>query len=242
MSEARFKVTQLTERVTIRRESGSDVVPLPDLRVSEQPSVGLDGGFPSAFPAMGQPMLGTDDGLGLSMDNEPSLMDEEALGGLQTYEDGLRDGQAQAEELHKRTVEVMEKTLDALKVQYTQVVKDIERSHLSAIIQCLETMMPSLMDQHMRQEVERVVSLMASGALEGPFRVEVSEGIEQDVRQFLGAHGEEFDVVTSQELEGRDVKIGWTQGGFEYSADKVREACLSQLNTVLQHMNEGSYE
>ncbi len=169
-------------------------------------------------------------------DDAHNMMEE------QTYEDGVRDGKAEALVQYQKTVDVMEQALEALKNDYKAMAVQIEKSHLHAILQCLQTLMPPLMDAAFKQEVENMIRMGCAQSVYGPVSLCMSDETSEILGPWLAPHADQIKVEISPELTPGQLQLRWDGGGADFNPDEVRQQCVGLLKGILDEMNEESHD
>ncbi len=152
-----------------------------------------------------------------------------------TYEHGLEEGRALAEQegaLHHREIQELAQSLAgniaALGVQ-------IEASHRRAINSIIRAVLPNLAEQAAAAEISKFVTEISGQALSGHVDYTVSSAYKPKLQAIVealektGVSTPEFSIEECEHLVGAAVNAKWRSGGGSIDIDGAAAHCLSLL-------------
>lgn len=145
------------------------------------------------------------------------------------YSNGFEAGKAEAAEMYQQTIRVMETTLEALKSSMNRMKQDIETSHGEVVKQCLQSLLPELSQEILRQEMHLVISDATKS--EHDLRLTVKLHPQNDVaKSFLqSSFGDTLSLIESREMEPSAVHFFRGDATTKIDPVKTAKTCLSLL-------------
>ena len=160
----------------------------------------------------------------------PTASDDKSSGS--DYAAGLADGKAQSDIVYEDTISILQKSVDALQSKLGGMAKDIEKSHMAAVAECLHALMPSLKQKATDLELQKVIQQACSPASEGTVQVRVHPDDHAHTQRLCQPHGSKISVTVDALLAPGDVGVEWVSGGAEINCEAAVDACLSLLGSA----------
>ncbi len=151
---------------------------------------------------------------------------------LSDYEAGLAEGQSRAETLYQDTVSVMQRAVSALEAELASMARQIERSHLSAVSDCLRAVFPALMRGGTDLELQAILEKACGSTLKG--RIQLSfHPDDQAYCEQLCEGAQDITLAPDPSLAPKQMCLKWIGGGGEIDCQGTAKACLTHLETAL---------
>lgn len=157
-----------------------------------------------------------------------------------TYEQGLKDGYAQAEGQMQSRADLGK----ALVQNLMEIKTEIETGHRHVVATLLQTALPALSQKHMTAEITDFVMSLATCALEGQVILSAHPEFEVTLKQVVqsidgadGADGADaprptFIIKTDAQISGRAVRATWQGGGGVIDLESTIEKLLTRIEQV----------
>lgn len=145
------------------------------------------------------------------------------------YSNGFEAGKAEAAEMYEQTIRVMESALEALKSSMQKVKQDLETSHGEVVKQCLQSLLPELSQEILRNEIYCVISEAKKSELDLRLTVKINPQNEIAKSFLLKSFGDDLTLIESDEMGASAVHF--FRGDSTTTIDPVKTAhtCLSLM-------------
>ncbi len=154
---------------------------------------------------------------------------------LSDYEAGLAEGQSRAKALHQDTVSVMQTAVSTLEAELASMARQIERSHLSAVSDCLRAVFPVLMQGGTDLELRTILKKTCEPTLKGHIQLSLHPD-DQAYCEQLCEEVQDITFAPDSSLATKQMRLKWISGGGEIDCQGTAEACLAHLETALQNL------
>ncbi len=149
------------------------------------------------------------------------------------YDKGYKDGKAKADGVHLGTIKLLQSAVDTLQAELKNMASDIERSHLSHVVNSLRAAFPSLMSTGLHAELLSILTEVCSVAETGFVTLHVHPDDEGGCKDMCKAHGLEVNIIIDEEMQPGHIKALWQNGGAEIDCKSVSDACLARAEAAL---------
>ncbi|MGJ8562355.1 MAG: hypothetical protein ACSHXY_02275 [Alphaproteobacteria bacterium] len=153
------------------------------------------------------------------------------------YAAGLRDGKAKSDLVYQNTISVMQKALDAFKVEIKTIAAQIEFDHLSALNACLTSAVPSLMKHGTGAEIHKLIAQTSEATLNGDVHFRVHPDDHEDCQRLCEMKRTGIIVTADSSLSAKQIKVEWQNGGAEINSGEIFETFLQSFENVLKTLN-----
>ena len=145
------------------------------------------------------------------------------------YELGFQEGETAANALHQSTIDVMQQALDKIHTEYKDLVAQIEQSHLAAVLKCLRTVFPALMDQGIDIELQTIVKNACGSTLNGQIQLIVHTDALPHCERLSA--DQDIDIAPDETLAPKQIRLNWNGGGADIDCQSLASHCLACLNS-----------
>jgi len=150
------------------------------------------------------------------------------------YEQGLKDGLAQAAEQAQSRAELS----SILKQNLSDIQIEIESGHRHVVSTLMQTALPALAQKHMTAEITDFVMSLATCALNGQVILRThpnfASALEQIIQSIDGADGTNptFTIKTDAQISGRAVRATWQGGGGVIDMESTVKKLLTRIEQI----------
>lgn len=162
----------------------------------------------------------------------------EAAPAKSDYDTGFEAGRVKADTVHKGTIKLLQKAVNAMQADLEAISKNIEDSHLATLASCLRAVFPALI----KRETELVlVSLLRQachvpGAGQTALRVHPDDVT--DIESLCQQQSLSVSVFADPALDPGQIRAVWGEGGADIDCRKIAMEFMSRLEKSLPELTE----
>lgn len=157
---------------------------------------------------------------------------------VKTYEDGLAEGEAVARKNMADDLAMVQAVGQEINNNLHTLGQQIEASHSRSISSLLRSVLPTLCEKMVGQEIEAFLKTISAQAIFGQVSLDIHPDAEEQIAPLIEALTNTqnklmFEISTNPDLAKNDVKASWHGGEARIETDTALEKIMAILDDMI---------